>query len=113
MVRKRQRSMFRSLMLVSVFFDKLEYVNTMNDFYSAGVQDDKFIVISKSNEHCEVSIKMPWGVKLKPISFNNIEMQGTVLAPLKCSVTIDKIGKEALTSMHSDLYKYMKCVTIL
>ena len=39
-------------------------------------------------------------------------MQGTVLAPLKCSASIDTIGKEALVDMHSSLFKYRNCVTI-
>ena len=39
-------------------------------------------------------------------------MQGTVLAPLKCSISIDKVEKFALEQMHSELYKYKKCVTI-
>ena len=39
-------------------------------------------------------------------------MQGTVLAPLKCSLSIDRIGKEALEDFHKDLYQYRGCVTI-
>ena len=33
-------------------------------------------------------------------------MQGTVLAPLKCSVSIHKIGEETIEDMSSELYKY-------
>ena len=84
----------------------------MNDLYSAGVQNDKAILIANSNKECEVSVKMPWGGVSKSTILNKIEMQGTVLAPLKCSVSIDKVGKEALENMHSDLLKYRNCVTI-
>jgi hypothetical protein len=35
---------------------------------------------------------------------NNIEMQGTVLAPLKCSVSIDPIGKESLQNVHDVMH---------
>ena len=97
---------------VSKCFDKLEYVNTSNDLFSAGVKSDKFILIGNSNKACNVSVKLPWGSLSKPIHFENIEMQGTVLAPLKCSLSIDKIGKYALDQMHTELYKYKKCVTI-
>ena len=90
----------------------MEYVNTLNDLYSAGVNDDKMILIANSNKECTVSIKLPWGSSSKSFTLNNIEMQGTVLAPLKCSVSIDTIGKEALTFMHDDLYKYRNCVAI-
>ena len=44
-------------------FDKLEYFNTANDFFNAGVKDDKFVVVANSNKDCEVSIKTPWGKK--------------------------------------------------
>ena len=33
-------------------------------------------------------------------------MQGTVLAPLKCSVTIDTLGKDMLNDDDDILYKY-------
>ena len=39
-------------------------------------------------------------------------MQGTVLAPLKCSVSIDNIGKEALEKSEGNLLKYRNCVSI-
>ena len=55
---------------------------------------------------------MPWGETSNSLQFSNIEMQGTVLAPLKCSVSVDLIGKDALTNMHQSLYLYKSCVTI-
>ena len=97
---------------VAKCFDKLEYFNTANDFFKAGVKDDKFIVVANSNRECEVSIKTPWGTKTDRKTFNNIEMQGTVLAGLKCAISIDTIGKEALENEHDILYDYKKCVKI-
>ena len=76
------------------------------------MQNDKFILISNSNKSGNVSIKLPWGKNSKSFDINNVEMQGTVLAPLKCAASIDMIGKEALKENHSILYKYKKCVTI-
>ena len=35
-------------------------------------------------------------------------MQGTVLAELKCSISIDTIGKECLENQHQVLYSYKK-----
>ena len=69
---------------ISKCFDKLEYVNTANDFYSAGVTSDKFVLIANSNKKCNVGIRTPWGVTSEKLVLENIEMQGTVLAPLKC-----------------------------
>ena len=93
-------------------FDKLEYVDTMNCLFTAGVQNDKFILIANSNKECKVSVKMPWRSKSRSTTINNVEMQGTVLAPLKCSISIDRIGKEALDHMQTNLHKYKGCVTI-
>ena len=97
---------------VAKCFDKLEYFNTANDLFKAGVQDDKFIVVANSNKECNVAIKTPWGTKTKRIRLNNLEMQGTVLAGLKCAISIDKIGKEALENEHDILYDYKKCVKV-
>ena len=87
-------------------------MNTANDFYSAGVTNDKFILIANSNKRCDVGIRTPWGDTDKRLVLNNIEMQGTVLAPLKCSVSIDNIGKEALENSIGNLLKYKNCVSI-
>ena len=81
---------------VSKCFDKLDYISTANDLFNSGVQNDKFILIANSNKTGDVSIKLPWGKNSKSFKINNVEMQGTVLAPLKCSASIDMIGKEAL-----------------
>ena len=74
--------------------------------------NDKFILIANSKKRCDVGIRTPWGDTEKRLVLNNIEMQGTVLAPLKCSVSIDKIGKEALENSIGNLFKYKNCVSI-
>ena len=95
---------------VAKCFDKLEYHNTANDFFKAGVQDDKFVVVANSNKKCDVAIKTPWGSKTKRTTFENLEMQGTVLAGLKCSISIDTLGKECLENDHDILYTYKNSV---
>ena len=45
------------------------------------------------------------------VELSEIEMQGTVPAPLKCSIQIDTLGKECLQSGEG-LYKYKECVNI-
>ena len=42
-------------------FDKLEYINTANDFFKSGVHNDKYIIVENSNKECNVAIKTPWG----------------------------------------------------
>ena len=85
---------------VTKCFDKLDYMNTANDFFKAGVQNDKYLIVENSNKECNVAIKTPWGTKTERFTLNNIEMQGTVLAGLKCAISIDNMGKEALEYDH-------------
>ena len=92
-------------------FDKMSYKETANDIYEAGVKDDKFLLMAKSNEKCMVAIKTPWGALTKRVEMNQIEMQGTVPAPLKCSVQLDTLGKECLQTGEG-LYRYKECVDI-
>ena len=96
---------------VTKCFDKLEYTNTAIDLFKAGVQNDKFIVIANSNKNCDMAVKTPWG-KTDRVNLSKIEMQGTVLAGLKCSVSIDTIGKESMQNEHNILYKYKNCTSI-
>ena len=58
-----------------------------------------------------MAVKTPWGSITKRVEINEIEMQGTVPAPLKCSVQLDSLGKECLESGEG-LYLYKECVNI-
>jgi hypothetical protein len=84
------------IMDVAKCFDKMNYTETANDLYEAGVRDDQFVTVANSNKKCQVSVKVPGGSQTKRVEMTEIEMQGTVLAPLKCSVQIDTLGKECL-----------------
>jgi hypothetical protein len=77
---------------------------TMNDFYDVGVHDDKFVLLSKMNEECKVCVKTLVGVTDQLI-LKNIEMQGTVPAPLKCAAQIDGLGRKCYTEKKF-LYNY-------
>ena len=92
-------------------FDKMSYKETANDIYEAGVKDDKFILMAKSNEKCMVAVKTPWGSLSKRVEMHELEMQGTVPAPLKCSVQLDTLGKECLETGEG-LYKYKECLNV-
>ena len=92
-------------------FDKMSYKETANDLYEAGVQDDKFLMMAKSNDRCKVAVKTPWGSISKRVEMRQIEMQGTVPAPLKCSVQLDTLGKECLLTGEG-LYQYKECLNI-
>ena len=46
-------------------------------------------------------------------TIENLEMQGTVLAGLKCSISIDTFGKECLENVHDVLYNYKESAASL
>ena len=95
------------------FFNKMWTEETGNDMFKAGIDDDKFVLVANSNETCQVAVKTPWGSLTERKTLHNIEMQGGVLTPLKCS-EIDTLGKEMMedTEMASTMLKYKDCVSI-
>ena len=95
-------------------FDKMWSSETSNDIFDAGVKDDTFVLIANSNKSCKIAVKTPWGSTTPRVEFQNIEMQGGVLTPLKCSVQMDTLGAECLNNIENSkiLYKYKNCVKI-
>ena len=65
----------------------------MNDVYEAGVQDDVFALLCEANKKSYVAVQTPNGLSRRDV-FENIVMQGDVLAPLVSSLQVDTIGKE-------------------
>ena len=96
---------------ISKCFDKMWYSETGNDIFKAGVQDDRFIMIANSNKECQVAVKTPWGGLTKRISLSKLEMQGTVLSNIKCSVQVDSIGQDCIRE-NKGIFKYKDCITI-
>ena len=80
------------------YFDKMSYKETANDLFDAGVRNEHFNLMANSNQKCKVAVKTPWGSLTDRVELREIEMQGTVPAPLKCSIQIDTLGKECLES---------------
>ena len=89
---------------LSKCFDIMWSKDTMNDLYDLGVKDDRFVLISKMNEECKVTVKTPVGVT-DEFTLTDIEMQGTVPAPLKCAGQMDALGRRCYTE-EKYLYKY-------
>ena len=82
----------------------------MNDLYEAGVDDDIFALIYESNRENYVAVKTPNGLSRRD-TFNDIVMQGDVLAPLISSLQVDTMGKECLED-NKPLYLYKNMVPI-
>ena len=85
-------------------FDIMWSQETINDLYHISVKDDRFVLVSKMNEECIVTVKTPVGVT-DQFKLNNIEMQGTVPAPLKCAGQMDSLGRKCYTE-ENYLYRY-------
>ena len=109
--KKHKRDIDIQIMDMSKCFDKLWFSETANDLYNAGVKDDHFITIANSNKECHVAVKMPWGSTSERKTLNNIEMQGTVITIIKCSIQIDTLGPECI-ERGGDMYKYKECLPI-
>ena len=67
-------------------------------------------MIYQANKVNKVSVMTPNGLTRRE-SINNIVMQGEVLGPIECSVTVDTFGKECLNE-EKYLYSYKGLVGI-
>ena len=86
-------------------FDSECLYECMNDVYEAGVEDDTFVLMSEANRRSLVAVKTPHGISRREL-FEDIVMQGDVLAPLISSLQVDTMGKECLEQKkHLYLFK--------
>ena len=76
-------------------FDSECLYECMNDLYEAGVKDDIFALIYEANRVNNVAVQTPHGISRRE-KFEEIVMQGDVLAPLISSLQVDTMGKECL-----------------
>ena len=88
--------------------DKMWVSETSNDIYDACLTDDNFVLVTNACSTLSVAVKTPWDTTTERITLENVEMQGTVITPLKCSVQIDSFGKEIGedSELSQVLYKY-------
>ena len=86
-------------------FDAEDIQTVMNSFYEAGVQDDLFSVIYEANKSVRFAVKTPTGMTdIRTIQ--NKVMQGDVLSPPMSSNMVDQnIGKSALSTKNTYMYK--------
>ena len=86
-------------------FDSLWLQECLNDFYSAGVQDDKLALLYNINANVNIAIRTPVG-KTTRENIHNVITQGDVFGPLLCSKLVDTIGQECLNKKkHIYLYR--------
>ena len=86
-------------------FDSLWLKECLNDFYSAGVQDDKFALLYNANSNVNIAVRTPVG-KTSRESIKNVITQGDVFGPLLCSKQVDTFGQECLNeNRHTYVYR--------
>ena len=85
-------------------FDSLWIQECMNDFFSAGFNDDKFALLYNMNESVNIAVKTPVGKTDRQV-IRNVITQGDVFGPLLCSKQVDTFGQECLDT-HKYTYKY-------
>ena len=82
----------------------------MNDLYEAGVKDNIFSLIYESNRRSYVAVHTPHGISRRE-SFEDLVIQGDVLAPLISSLQVDTIGKECIENK-KHLYYFKNIIPI-
>ena len=91
-------------------FDSMWLDETINDLYEAGLTGRNLALIYEANKVNKVSVMTPNGPTSRE-EINKIVMQGEVLGPIECSVTVDTIGKECLEKQKY-LYSYKGLVGV-
>ena len=94
-------------------FDALWLQDCMNDLYDAVPctgRNDKLSLLYKANVENHVSVKTPVGQTDRQ-NVPEIVMQGSTWGPLKCSNSLDKIGK-ICEANREHLYKYKNLVKV-
>ena len=91
-------------------FDEMWFEETHNDLWEVNVQSDKFALISKLDENCKIVVKTPCGTT-DQFELERIVLQGSVFGPIKCSVQMDSLGREALQT-GCGLFKYRSTIDV-
>ena len=98
------------LMDIAKCFDAQWPTKTMNDFYEVAEKNDKLVIMNEANKDVEIAIKTAFG-KTDRENIGEIEMQGSVMGPIKAAVQIDTVGKECIQN-RENLLQYKKTVDI-
>ena len=107
---KKKKAIDIQIMDYKQCFDSMWLKETMNDMYTAGVQDDHLALLYEANREVNVAIKTPNGLTDR-VKMREIILQGDVFGPIECSVTVDSFGKECLED-ETHLYYYKDEVPI-
>ena len=85
-------------------FDKLWLQATTNVLHEAGLKSDMLNMLHNENVKAKIAVKVNGGISRRVV-VNNVEMQGSVWASLKCAASMDTLNKTILEQEHLT-YKY-------
>ena len=85
-------------------FDTLNTESVLTDLYDSGVKDNELNLIYEADSTHFVKVNSPVGLTGETTIKNKI-LQGCTLGPVKCSNSVDKIGKQCL-EQKQNLYLY-------
>ena len=91
-------------------FDSLWLAECINDLFESGLKNDKLCLLYYSNKTARIAIKTSNGISER-FTISDTVMQGTEWAGLKCTCTMDKLGKQAYSDPNL-LYKYINEVEV-
>jgi hypothetical protein len=91
-------------------FDAMWLEECINDLYESGVQNSNLGLIYEANKTNQVAVMTPNGLTER-VAIKNIVMQGEVLGPIECSVSVDRFGKECISEQKL-LYYYKGLVGV-
>ena len=91
-------------------FDNLWLLESINDLYENGLQNDKLNLLYLLNKDAQIAIRTSSGTTER-FDISNTIMQGTVWANLMCTSTMDKLCKLSYQKPEL-LYKYRKKICV-
>ena len=77
-------------------FDKLWLQSCINSIYEAGMDNDKLNLLYIENKNAQIAVKVNNKLSMR-ISVKYVIMQGSVWSSLKCTTSMDRLNKTAMT----------------
>ena len=95
---------------IKQMFDSMWEAETMNDLYEVCTPDDKIALVYEGNKEIRIKVNTPFG-ETGETNVKDCELQGSVLSPIKASISVDSIGKQA-SELNENMYIYKKLLNV-
>ena len=84
-------------------FDKLLLQSCINSIYEAGMDNDKLNLLYIENKNAQIAVKVNNKLSMR-ISVKDVIMQRSVWSSLKCTTSMDRLIKTAMTDKNLQYY---------